>query len=128
MERKNDVLIGSIDLMCLNGSVLTTLKGKKCIVIPVELNPCVSTWEGRKGVKASLDISIRESPHNSYGNTHFIKASVSRRNRESLGLSQEALKDCTPILGNLKTFSREQAAQFKPVTSALADDEDLPDW
>ena len=54
--------------------------------------------------KAYLDIVVRETSNNQFGNTHFVKASVGKSNRERLGLSKEDVANCSPIIGNLRVL------------------------
>ena len=126
MEMNHEPLIGGIDLLGLKGAVYTTLKGKKCIIIPTETNPCINVWEGGQRLKAFLGIAVVKSPDNKYGNSHFVKTSVSRKAREALGISAENLKDYTPILGNLKAFSKGRPAAYQQPTPAMPEDDDLP--
>lgn len=96
----NASLSGQIDLLAINGARFDNGN----IIIPSS-NPSVFVCDTKSGQrKAYLDIVIRESPNNQYGNTHFVKASVGRSNRERLGISREELQKYTPIIGNLKTL------------------------
>lgn len=117
----NTNLSGQIDLLALVGAQNTTVDGRNCIVIPVENNPSIFVTSTKSGAaRAYLDIVIRESPNNQFGNTHFVKANVGKSNREKLGISREELQKYTPIIGNLKTFESSAKAQ-QPV------DDDLPE-
>ena len=113
-------LSGQIDLLALMGAHLENGN----IVIPTN-NPSVFVCRTKNGAeKAYLDIVIRESPNNQYGNTHFVKANVGKSNRERMGITKEALKNFTPIIGNLKAFeSAPQQAQFQEPIDLT---EDLP--
>lgn len=115
-------LSGQIDLLALVGAAIDTVDGQECIVIPKSSNPSIFVTTTKSGTqKAYLDVIIRESPDNKFGNTHFIKANVGKSNREKLGITREELPKYAPILGNLKPFeSKEQ-----PVAGAPVDD-DLP--
>ena len=113
-------LSGQIDLLALMGAHLENGN----IVIPTN-NPSVFVCRTKNGAeKAYLDIVIRESPNNQYGNTHFVKCAVGKTNRERLQLSKEDLARYTPIIGNLKAFeSAPQQAQFQEPIDLT---EDLP--
>ena len=102
-------LVGSIDLSALNGAHLnTTVNGTQTIVIPVAENPSIFIGSKDKGGHIYMDIEIRETSDSQYGNSHFVKLSVGKKNREDLKLSAEELKKYTPIVGNLRTLSRKK--------------------
>jgi hypothetical protein len=75
--------------------------------------------------KALLDIFVRATQNNQYGNSHFVKANVGKTNREKYGISREQLPQYSPILGNLKPYTGGQNNQeSRPVVD---DDDDLPE-
>ena len=113
----NNSLSGQIDLLALNGARFENGN----IVIPAS-NPSVFVCDTKSGQrKAYLDIIIRESANNQYGNTHFVKCVVGKTNRERLQLSKEDLARYTPIIGNLKPIAERQ-----PSPQAPGPDDDLP--
>ena len=115
-------LSGQIDLLALVGAQYKSVDGQDCIVIPRDSNPSIFITTTKNGAKrAYLDIVIRESPVNQFGNTHFVKASVGKTNRERLGLSREELQKYAPIIGNLKTFEVSPKGQ-QPVGDDLPED------
>lgn len=115
----NNSLSGQIDLLAISGSRFENGN----IIIPSS-NPSVFVCDTKSGQKkAYLDIVIRESPNNQFGNTHFVKTNVGKTNRERLGITRDDIQKYTPIIGNLKTFEyqgQNQAAAQKP------EDDDLP--
>ena len=114
-------LSGQIDLLALAGAHMEN----GSIVIPTN-NPSVFVCRTKNGAeKAYLDIVIRESPNNQYGNTHFVKANVGKSNRERFGISREDLPKYTPIIGNLKRFEAAQPVQEQPA-EAIDISDDLP--
>ena len=114
-------LSGQIDLLALAGAHMEN----GSIVIPTN-NPSVFVCKTKNGAeKAYLDIVIRESPNNQYGNTHFVKANVGKSNRERFGISREDMPKYTPIIGNLKRFEAAQPAQEQPA-EAIDISDDLP--
>lgn len=114
-------LSGQIDLLALAGAHMEN----GSIVIPTN-NPSVFVCRTKNGAeKAYLDIVIRESPNNQYGNTHFVKANVGKSNRERFGISREDMPKYTPIIGNLKRFEAAQPAQEQPA-EAIDISDDLP--
>ena len=116
--------IGQIDLMALIAAQFTIVDGQECIVIPVKANPAIYMSQNRTGQpKAMLDIFIRETSNNQYGNTHFVKANVGKANRERYGISKEELGKYSPIIGNIRPS--EGSAPQKREESA-SDYDDLP--
>lgn len=114
-------LSGQIDLLALAGAHMEN----GSIVIPTN-NPSVFVCRTKNGAeKAYLDIVIRESPNNQYGNTHFVKANVGKTNRERFGITREDMPKYTPIIGNLKRFETAQPAQEQPA-EAIDISDDLP--
>ena len=115
----NNSLSGQIDLLAISGSRFENGN----IIIPSS-NPSVFVCDTKSGQKkAYLDIVIRESPNNQFGNTHFVKTNVGKTNRERLGITRDDIQKYTPIIGNLKTFEyqgQNQAAAQQP------EDDDLP--
>ena len=102
-------LVGSIDLSALEGAHLnTTVNGIQTIIIPVAQNPSIFIGSKDKGGHIYMDIEVRESPENQYGNSHFVKLSVGKKKREEMRLSADDLKKYTPIVGNLRTLAKKQ--------------------
>ena len=117
----NTNLSGQIDLLALVGAQYKSVDGKDSIVIPKDSNPSIFITTTKNGAtRAYLDIVVRESPVNQFGNTHFVKANVGKTNRERLGLSREEMQKYAPIIGNLKTFEASPKGQ-------QAADDDLPE-
>ncbi len=121
-----------IDLLKLAGASIQTLKGKtttkKCIIIPVENAP--GFYLGAKG--CYLDLSAFEMQNPQFKDTHCVKVSLSKDQREKL--SEDERRALTPIIGGLHPFggSSQQAtlAQAAPAPGELATavdpDNDLP--
>ena len=117
--------IGQIDLMALISAQFRQVDGQECIVIPVHANPAIFMSQARTGQpKAMLDVFIRETSNNQYGNTHFVKANVGKANRERFGISKEELGKYSPIIGNIRPY--DTAASQKKVESSVNEDDDLP--
>ena len=121
----NDSFIGQIDLLMLPKSGVQNINGQECIVIPCPANPAIFNMVTRSGQqKALLDIFVRATQNNQYGNSHFVKANVGKTNREKLGISREQLQQYSPILGNLKMYTG--GAQVQESRGTIDDDDDLP--
>lgn len=117
----NTALIGQIDLLALAGASMQNVNGEMSIVIPKNGNPSIFVGQSRNGKqRAQLDIIIRETANNQYGNSHFVKANVGKTNRERLGISKDDLPRYTPIIGNLKPYETFQKPHDAPI-------EDLPE-
>ena len=116
--------IGQIDLMALIGAQYTQVNGQDCIVIPVNSNPAIYMSQARTGQpKAMLDVFIRETSNNQYGNTHFVKANVGKANRERFGISKEELGKYSPIIGNIRPY---EASPVSKKAESTSDFDDLP--
>ena len=121
----NDSFIGQIDLLMLPKSYVQSVNGQDCIVIPCSANPAIYHMVTRAGQqKALLDVFVRATQNNQYGNSHFVKANVGKTNREKYGISREDLPQYSPILGNLKPYAGGQTAQD---SRPAVDDDDLPE-
>ena len=115
----NNSLSGQIDLLAIGGARFENGN----IIIPSS-NPSMFVCDTKSGQrKAYLDIVIRESPNNQFGNTHFVKTNVGKSNRERLGISKDELPKYTPIIGNLKVFEYQAQA---PSAAQQPEDDDLP--
>lgn len=102
-------LVGSVDLSLLKDAVIENRNGKNFVVIPIEDNPALFLGSKEKGEHVYMDIEVRPSPNNQYGNSHFVKLNVSRKKREALGIAKEDLKSIAPIIGNLKAYGTGKA-------------------
>lgn len=107
---QNNSLVGQIDLLSLVGASYLNVNGQDSIVIPTGTNPAIFVSTTKNGsTKAYLDIVVKETSNNQFGNTHFVKANVGKSNRERLILSREDVNKYSPIIGNLRVF--ESTAQ-----------------
>lgn len=127
---KRETFLGSI---ALTGLVNETIirNGKKGIFIPINDNPSIYFQQKENGDKIiNLDIEVKPTPNSQYGNSHLVKASVGKANRQKFNLQGDALNRATPILGNLKRFefeARESGSGYAPQNGAPAGrPEDLP--
>ena len=120
--------IGQIDLLSLLKARMQEVDGKTSIVIPVEDNPSIYPFTTKAGQpKAMLDLIIRETSNNQYGNTHFVKANVGKSNREKFGLTPEQAQGYSPIIGNLRPLEPRDSQQAQHQAPApQVDDDDLP--
>ena len=127
---KNNNLIGQIDLLSLVQATMENVNGRNSIVIPVDENPSIFCFTAKSGQpKAMLDIVVRETANSQWGNTHFVKASVGKSNREKYGFSKEYLQAHCPIIGNLKPLEVRESTvpQNAPVSAPQEELEDMPE-
>lgn len=120
-------LTGSIDLLKLKMAGIATIRGKKCVVIPIEENDLyIGVDENLKAKSAHLGLSAFERREVSqYGKTHYVKQSFSKEYRESTPKEELVNK---PFLGDMKTFvieSRNGASSIEAPATTTEDD-DLP--
>lgn len=111
---KRETFLGSVSLTSLSHKTIVH-EGVKGIFLPVGIeNPSIYFSTKEDGSKIiNLDIEVKPTPNNQYGNAFMIKANVGKVNRQTYGLNGDALAQKTPILGNLKRFEfevRDQAA------------------
>ena len=99
----------SINLSRLAGAVFTNLKGKtatkRCLVIPID---DAGLYAGEKGIY--LDLVAYEQRDAKYGNTHLVKRSISKAEREAMTDEQ---RRAVPILGYMKEL---KPAAMQPTT------------
>jgi hypothetical protein len=114
---KRKILLGSISLVPgkdgkgLKAEITTNQRGLQGVFIPFDFNPAVYVKARQDGsTLVNLDIEIVETPDSKYGNSHMIKLSVGKENRQRLGQpTREQMDEYTPIVGNIKTIEREVA-------------------
>ena len=115
---------GGLNLSLLVNTATVTLKGKNCLVIPIDDNPAL--FVGKKGVY--LDISVVETPDSQYGHSHYVRANFGSSRRG--GYSKDARKATTPIRGNLTAVQAAAAAaepqQDLPQGTVNGPEDDLP--
>lgn len=80
------------------------LKGKdgqmhSGVFIPLDMNP--SLYHNQKDNSVTLDINIFENATPKYGQSHFIRPSIGKKGQT---MSDQARREATPIIGNLKPF------------------------
>ena len=117
--------IGQIDLLALVGAQVVKVNGQDSIAIPIQSNPSIFMCQSKTGQpKGLLDIFVRETTNSQYGNSHFVKASVGKSNREKLALSKDDLARVSPIIGNIRPYSG--TGQQVQSQAPMQDDDDLP--
>lgn len=84
------MISGNLNLRQLRSEIITTKKGTKCIVIPIEDNDLT---EGEKGVYLNLvGFEFEDKTGKEYKDTHILKQSLPKEKRS----------EQTPILGTMR--------------------------
>lgn len=114
-----------LDLKKLNRTGLVNVKGRRCILIPVDDNKEI--FVGEKGIYLNLNCIELKAP-SQFGDTHLVKGNL---DRDAYNALTDEERKALPILGNARPFERKQSEQ-PGVTIADADiapagdDDDLP--
>ena len=101
-----------VNLAQLAGAFVKDLTGrtatKKCIIIPVQDNPCM--FVGEKGVYLNITAFANDNPQ--YGDTHMLKPNIPKEVREQMTDEQRRQQ---PILGNMRPLRNEMPSQGTPM-------------
>ncbi len=118
-------LQGSIDLLKLDLAGIATIKGKKCLILPILENDIyISIDENLKPKAAYLSVNIYERREpGKFGDTHNVKQSFSKEFREKIG---REVMDKKPYLGNMKPMEVKNNA-VGTVSAAKVPDDDIED-
>ena len=114
-----------VRLTQLTGAFVKDLTGrtatKKCIIIPVDDNPCM--FVGEKDVY--LNIAAFATDSQQYGDTHMLKPNLPKDVREQMTDEQRRQQ---PILGNMRPLHQEMQSQGAPMQADQLDQpqDDLP--
>ncbi|MGL5980566.1 MAG: hypothetical protein ACRCZY_06775 [Phocaeicola sp.] len=120
-------LQGSIDLLKLERAGVATIKGLKCLIIPIEENDIyITADEDLKAKGAFISLSVCERREISqYGKTHYAKQSVGKDFRENNKEIAERKKSV--YLGDFKPFEFEAEAQPEVSSPEVeVESDDLP--
>ena len=114
-------LHGSIDLLRLQRTGIATIRGVKCLCIPIQENDIyVGMGENLKATSAYLGLSIFERKEvGKYGDTHNVKQSFSKEFRDAMGKEEI---DKRPYLGNMKPLFSTNVIINAPETAPEEDD------
>ena len=120
-------LQGSIDLLKLQRTGIATIRGVKCLCIPIRENDIyVSVDENLKAKSAYLGLSIFERREvGKYGDTHNVRQSFSKELREAAGKDE---LDRRPYLGNMKPLiiENKNGAGSVDAPTTNTEEDDLP--
>ena len=115
---------GKLNLTALH-HVLMTKKGQsgqiEGVFIPIEKNKLFKSDKGN----VYLDIVGFEIANPQYEDTHLVKQSIPKAEREKM--TEDEIKEM-PIIGNFKVFTAGEATPNSPVTGTISDEDegDLP--
>jgi hypothetical protein len=139
-KKENQRLTGNVALTRLQHVILEK-KGKTGIVrgifIPIELNKLeeveYETKEGKvKEINIPVNIIIKPETDERGQDGFIAKAIPSAVYKKATDEEKEGFKKITPVLGNLKDWSRVSGGSSAPVVNdagsgeVFADDDDLP--
>lgn len=112
--KKENSFVGQIDLLSILGAELKKVDSTECIVIPVNVNPTIEVFMRKNGkMSACLNVFMNESDCK-YGNTHYVKAAMSKKAIERFSLTYEEARQFCPILGNLKPVYVDEGSRVTP--------------
>ena len=108
MDNKEINLTGSIDMLKLSRAGIATIKGLKCLVIPIQENDIyITADENLKPKSAFIGINvIARREVSQYGKTHYIKQNLSKEYKDAYGPEVVSQK---PYLGDMKPFVFENS-------------------
>ena len=93
------VYAGSLALTKLQSAIITTKKGAKCLLIPIEANHFT---EKDGAVYLNCSVIVRDEP-DQYGQNGFVSQKLDTEKYKALGAAI-AKEIKLPILGNIKHF------------------------
>jgi len=97
------VLSGSLALTKMQSAIITTKKGAKCILLPIESNYLT---EKDGAIYLNISVIVREEA-DQYGQNGFISQKLDTAKYKELG-AEKAKEIKLPILGNIKDFGQSQ--------------------
>lgn len=127
-------LSGSIDLLKLYNSGMATIRGVRCLVIPIENNDLYITKDDTTGkAKACyLGLVVRERKEvDQWGKTHYCKQQLSKEFREG-GNPEIVEEKKKTYLGNFKPVvfddntNQAGTVQVAPLSDFDVQEDDLP--
>lgn len=96
------ILQGSIALTKMQSAIITTKKGAKCILMPIDANYFT---EKDGAVYLNCSVVVREEA-DQYGQNGFISQKLDATKYKELG-AEKAKEIKLPILGNIKDFAKQ---------------------
>ena len=118
------VYAGSLALTKLQSAIITTKKGAKCLLIPIEANYFT---EKDGAIYLNCSVIVRDE-QDQYGQNGFVSQKLDTEKYKELG-AEKAKEIKLPILGNIKHFENNQndSAGTTQVEGAVnPEEDDLP--
>lgn len=113
---------GSIALTKLNSAIITTKKGNRAIIIPIEENYLL---EKDGAIYMSVNV-ITKDEQDQYGQNGFISQTLPSDKYKELG-KDKAKEISLPILGNIKNFQSNDSSGAEVIQGETnPEDDDLP--
>lgn len=133
MSQEQKTLSGSIALSRLKHAIVTTKKGAKCLMIPIEDNDLkINSYKagGKDVTEYEIPVRIIYKPEqDDRGQNGFIAKSTTPEFYKANKDNEDLMKSLTPILGNIKDWSNSGAAPINNDVGAgqeFSEDDDLP--
>ena len=112
--KNENAFVGQVDLMALLGANLKVVDAAKCIVIPIKLNPTIELYQRKNGrLSAFLNIFMNSS-EGKFGNSHYMRATISKKALERHSMTCEDARRFCPIVGNMKPVPCERTVIKQP--------------
>jgi len=115
-----------IDIAQLKHALMTTPKGAKCVILPIEENE-FEIYESKIKLKLVGFEYEDKRPNIQYKNTHLLKQYFTKEQLEAMPKEK---KDAIPILGNARVSGSGQHADAPPKDlnngKIASDPKDLP--
>ena len=112
--KNENAFVGQVDLMALLGANLKVVDAAECIVIPIKLNPTIELYQRKNGrLSAFLNIFMNSS-EGKFGNSHYMRATVSKKTLERHSMTCEDARRFCPIVGNMKPVTYETTVAKQP--------------
>lgn len=113
----------SIDICKLRDSGLATLKGRRCIIVPLDVNH-IEEKNGRAYIPVTMwertDRATGSPQPDQYGSTHYLRLDLRREVREAMTAEE---RKAVPYLGSAYPAGpREAPAAELSVTESEVDD------
>lgn len=115
----------SIDICKLKDSGLATIKGRRCIIVPLDVNH-IAEKDGRAFIPVTMwertDRNTGEPLPDQYGSTHYLRLDLKKEVRDAMSDDE---RKAIPYLGNAYPAVQSQG-KAKELPIKDDDSDDLP--
>jgi hypothetical protein len=118
------VYAGSLALTKLQSAIITTKKGSKCLLLPIEANYFT---EKDGAIYLNCSVIVRDE-QDQYGQNGFVSQKLDTEKYKELG-AEKAKEIKLPILGNIKHFENsgnDSAGTTQVEGTVNPEEDDLP--